>query len=109
MCSRIAASILKGALPKSAEGQRVAGELIVESEADYEEMATELARGLTYTTTSTGYSQGIGRLAEMREILWKNKWQCGLFDTRRWVDNLERAYDEAWRRWVVGEGGDIYL
>jgi len=32
-----------------------------------------------------------------------------LFDTKRWVSDLEAAYDEAWRRWVANEGGDIYL
>jgi hypothetical protein len=32
-----------------------------------------------------------------------------LFDTQRWVRDLEDAYEEAWRRWVSGEGGDIVL
>jgi predicted O-linked N-acetylglucosamine transferase (SPINDLY family) len=109
MCSRMAASILKGALPKTEAGRQVASELIAESDAEYEQAAIRLAGGLRYNITSSGIGEGIGRLAEMRKILWQSKWQCGLFDTRRWVDEVERAYEEAWRRWVSGEGGDIYL
>ncbi|KAK5995824.1 putative UDP-N-acetylglucosamine--peptide N-acetylglucosaminyltransferase SEC [Cladobotryum mycophilum] len=109
MCSRMAASILKGALPRSPEGQQAALELIVDNEAEYEESAAELASGLTYSTTGAGYGEGRGRLADMRKLLWESKWKCALFNTRRWVNDVEEAYDEAWRRWVAGEGGDIYL
>lgn len=109
MCSRMAASILKGALPRSAEGEQVAKELIAKSETEYELAAIRLAGDLSYLTTVTGYGQGRGRLAEMRKLLWESKWSCGLFNTRRWVDDVETAYEEAWRRWVAGEGGDIYL
>ncbi|KAH7141155.1 glycosyl transferase family 41-domain-containing protein [Dactylonectria estremocensis] len=109
MCSRMAASILKGALPKSAEGRQVAAELIVGSETEYEQRAVRLASGLSYSIKDGRYGEGHGRLAEMRELLWNGKWNCGLFDTRRWVDDLETAYEEAWRRWVAGESGDICL
>lgn len=105
----MAASILKGALPRSSEGQLVASELIAENDAQYEQMAVRLAGGLSYDTKSKGYGAGCGRLAEMRKLLWDNKWNCGLFDTRRWVGDVETAYEEAWRRWVAGESGDIYL
>ncbi|KAK5660119.1 hypothetical protein OQA88_13588 [Cercophora sp. LCS_1] len=108
MCSRMAASILKGALPKSAEGDTAAKELIAAGESEYEEAAIRLATGLRYDTRK-GYGEGLGRLAELRMLLWKSKWTCALFDTRRWVRDLEDAYDEAWRRWVDGTGGDIYL
>ncbi|KAL9471657.1 hypothetical protein ACSS6W_009598 [Trichoderma asperelloides] len=109
MCSRMAASILRGALPKTAEGDQAAIELIAENETEYEDSATELAGGLSYTVTDEGYGQGTGRLAEIRKLLWDSRWQCGLFNTRRWVNDLESAYEEAWRRWVLGKGGDIYL
>lgn len=109
MCSRMAASILRGALPKTAEGEQAAVELIADNETEYEESATELAGGLSYTVTDKGYGQGTGRLAEIRKLLWDSRWQCGLFNTRRWVNDLESAYEEAWRRWVLGKGGDIYL
>ncbi|KPM38102.1 hypothetical protein AK830_g8466 [Neonectria ditissima] len=109
MCSRMAASILKGALPKSAEGLQVATELIAGNEAEYEQRAVQLAGGLSYNMMDGDYGEGSGRLAEMRKLLWDGKWECGLFDTRRWVDDVETAYEEAWRRWVAGESGDICL
>lgn len=109
MCSRMAASILKGALPKGAEGTRAAEELIAEDEDDYEALATRLAGGLSYKLTNRSYGEGQGRLAELRKILFDAKWTCALFDTARWVRDLEDAYHEAWRRWVCGEAGDIYL
>lgn len=105
----MAASILRGALPKSAEGRQAAAELIAGSESEYEDVAAELAGGLSYVRTEDGYSQGKGRLADIRKLLWESRWQCGLFNTRRWVNDLELAYEEAWRRWVAGKGGDIYL
>lgn len=104
----MAASILKGALPKSPEGLEAAKDLIAGSEEEYEEFAIRLANGLSYQT-SRGYGEGSGQLASLRKLLWDSKWTCALFNTRRWVADLERAYDEAWRRWVEGEDGDIYL
>ncbi|CAG7566521.1 unnamed protein product [Fusarium equiseti] len=109
MCSRMAASILKGALPKSDEGRRAAAELIADNEEEYEQRAVKLATQLNYTMSEDGYGQGEGRLAEIRKLLWESKWHCGLFDTRRWVSDVETAYEEAWRRWVAGETGDIHL
>ena len=109
MCSRMAASILKGALPKTKEGEKMATELIAEDDAQYEAFAVKLANSISYRTSPGGYGEGSGRLAELRKLLWSSKWSCPLFDTRRWVTDLEDAYDEAWRRWVAGEGGDIYL
>ncbi|KAK1756904.1 family 41 putative glycosyltransferase [Echria macrotheca] len=108
MCSRMAASILKGALPKGPQGERAAAELIAADDAEYENFAIQLASSLRYDTTR-GFGEGSGRLAEMRRLLWESKWTCALFDTRRWVRDLEDAYEEAWRRFVAGEGGDIYL
>ncbi|RYP61051.1 hypothetical protein DL769_007875 [Monosporascus sp. CRB-8-3] len=110
MCSRMAASILKGALPGTAEGHQAAKDLIADNDADYEDMATRLAGSLTYRRSTAGeYCEGRGRLAEIRKILFDAKWTCGLFNTRRWVSDLESAYEEAWRRWLAGEAGDIYL
>ncbi|KAG5930672.1 hypothetical protein E4U42_000012 [Claviceps africana] len=109
MCSRMAASILQGALPKSSEGQRVAAELIVRTEEEYEQRAIDLANDFTITLDVAGYGQGKGRLADMRKLLWDSKRHCSLFNTRRWVEHLETAYEKAWERWVEGIGGDIYL
>lgn len=110
MCSRMAASVLRGALPRSADGRQAARELIADDETQYEQMAVELASKLTYVDVGEkGLKEGRGRLAEIRQLLWDCKWRCGLFDTRRWVEDVESAYEESWRRWVGGVGGDIYL
>jgi len=103
----MAASILKGALPKTEEGRRAAGELVAISEEDYEEKAIALGATLAYGPGCDG--KGRGRLVELRKLLYHARWTSALFDTKRWVSDLEDAYDEAWRRWVVGEGGDIWL
>ncbi|KAM0724195.1 hypothetical protein Q7P37_000077 [Cladosporium fusiforme] len=107
MCSRMAASILLGALPKDAEGTRAAGELIATGEEDYEEKAVALGKGLSYEREAMG--KGAGRLMELRQMLFRARWSSALFDTGRWTRDLEDAYDEAWKRWVKGEGGDIWL
>jgi predicted O-linked N-acetylglucosamine transferase (SPINDLY family) len=105
MCSRMAASILKGALPKTVEGSQAAIELIASDEDQYEEFAVRLASGLIYSKTGLGS----GRLIELRKLLYESRSTSALFDTKRWVSDLECAYTEAWRRWVEGIGGDIYL
>ncbi|KAG6015314.1 hypothetical protein E4U43_005441 [Claviceps pusilla] len=109
MCSRMAASILQGAFPRSSEGQRLAAELITHTEEEYEQRATELANDLAHALCVAGYGQSKSRLADMRKLLWDSKRHCSLFDTRRWVEHLETAYEKAWERWVKGVGGDIYL
>lgn len=109
MCSRMAASILKGALPRGEEGRRAAQELIAVDDDQYEEFAIKLAGGFSYRMTPSGHGEGIGRLGELRKLLYDSRWTCALFDTRRWVSDLESAYDIAWQRWVADEDGDIYL
>jgi predicted O-linked N-acetylglucosamine transferase (SPINDLY family) len=101
----MAASILKGALPKSDEGHNAELELIASDEEQYEEFAVKLARGLVYSCDG----EGSGRLVELRKLLYESRRTSALFDTKRWVRDLELAYAEAWRRWVEGIGGDIYL
>jgi len=104
MCSRMAASILKGALPKTPAGAQAAKELIASNDDEYEAMAVRLARNCTYN----GY-RAQGRLSELRRMLYESRWSSPLFDTRRWVRDLEDAYEIAWKRWEKGEGGDIWL
>ena len=109
MCSRMAASILRGALPRNEQGERAAQDLIAESDEAYEEQAVELGSDLVYPTQEGTPGLGRGRLVELRRLLYESRWTSALFDTRRWVRDLETAYAEAWRRWVAGEGGDIWL
>lgn len=109
MCSRMAASILVGALPKTPEGDRAKEDLIVYSDEDYEERAVELGTDLVYPTRGESLGKGKGRLVELRKLLYESRWSSALFDTRRWVRDLENAYEVAWNKWVAGEGGDIWL
>lgn len=104
MCARMAASILRGALPRTPDGARAARELTARDEDDYQAAAVRLAGSLRYE----GHRPR-GRLAELRRLLYEARWASGLFDTRRWVADLEAAYEIAWGRWVRGEGGDIDL
>jgi predicted O-linked N-acetylglucosamine transferase (SPINDLY family) len=105
MCSRMAASILTGALPKTPEGEVAASDLIAEDENQYEQFAVKLTTGLVYGQDGVA----TGRLFELRRLLYESRMTCALFDTKRWVADLELAYQEAWRRWVGGISGDIYL
>jgi predicted O-linked N-acetylglucosamine transferase (SPINDLY family) len=100
----MAASILKGALPKGSEGARAAQDLIATDEEDYERRAIALGNGLRYDGCRPR-----GRLGELRKLLYASRWNSALFDTKRWVRDLEEAYGIAWGRWVKGEGGDIWL
>jgi predicted O-linked N-acetylglucosamine transferase (SPINDLY family) len=104
MCSRMAASILKGALPKSAEGVQAAKDLIAANDEDYEEKAVRLGLECKYY----GH-RASGRLSQLRRMLYEARWTSPLFDTKRWVRDLEEAYEVAWKKWVKGEGGDIWL
>ena len=106
MCSRIAASILKGALPKGELGRRAADDLIASSEIEYEEQAIALSNGLSSMLKGERRSC---RLLDLRKLLYEGRWSSALFDTKRWVRDLEEAYEVAWHRYVAGEGGDIWL
>ncbi|KAF2157562.1 glycosyltransferase family 41 protein [Myriangium duriaei CBS 260.36] len=113
MCSRMAASILRGALPREPKAEREQAEkdLIAASEEEYEALAVRLGNDLQYPRAESEGTIGVGRgrLVELRRLLTEARWTSDLFNTRRWVADLEDAYDEAWRRWVDGRGGDIWL
>jgi predicted O-linked N-acetylglucosamine transferase (SPINDLY family) len=100
----MAASILKGALPKTPAGVQAAKELIASTDDEYEDMAVKLASDCTYN----GH-RASGRLSELRHMLYESRWSSPLFDTKRWVRDLEDAYEIAWKKWINGEGGDIWL
>ena len=111
MCSRMAGSIVASALPETSEGDEAREDLLVKSDVDYESHAISLASGLKYPgRPSEGVlGRGRGRLMDYRRLLWEGRWSSRLFDTKRWVWDVERAYWEAWRKWERGEGGDIWL
>ena len=79
--SRVAASLLRAAGLE---------ELIARDEDDYAELAIALARDS-------------GRLARIKRHLAKNKARMPLFDTPRYVRNLEQAFERMWERHAAGE------
>ncbi|KAL4887736.1 glycosyl transferase family 41-domain-containing protein [Aspergillus karnatakaensis] len=107
MCSRMASSILSSALPNTASGQQAREELIAVSDEDYEQKAGYLCQDLYYEPGGEG--RGRGRLLELRRMLFEERWRSSLFDTNRWVRDLEDAYERVWSQWVNGEEGDIWL
>ncbi|KAK2882691.1 hypothetical protein FQN49_000090 [Arthroderma sp. PD_2] len=108
MCSRMASSILTSALPQTETGKQAARQLISSSEAEYEQTAIELGLGMKYELGNRN-GRASGRLFELRKMLYLNRWESKLFDTRRWVNDLEEAYEKVWANWVQGEEKDIWL
>ncbi|KAJ9610023.1 hypothetical protein H2200_006353 [Cladophialophora chaetospira] len=112
MCSRMAGSIVASALPEGREGDEARRDLLVRSERQYIDVAIELAQGLRYPSSESNgqkLGRGQGRLVDLRRMLWEGRWTSRLFDTKRWVMDLESAYWSAWDKWEKGEGGDIWL
>jgi len=112
MCSRMAGSIVASALPEGRAGNEARADLLVKSEKQYIDTAVDLARGLRYPSAGAPESKpgsGKGRLMDLRRMLWEGRWTSSLFDTKRWVRDVERAYWSAWENWEKGEGGDIWL
>lgn len=107
MCSRMASSILTSALPQNAAGREAAAELITSSEEEYENNAIRLGLDMKYELGGNGRARG--RLFELRKMLFLNRWESKLFDTKRWVNDVETAYEAVWSQWVKGEEGDIWL
>ncbi|KAK2747508.1 hypothetical protein FQN57_002000 [Myotisia sp. PD_48] len=112
MCSRMASSILSSALPQTEAGRHAANQLITSSETEYERTAIDLGLGLKYELDGRdgkSHGQASGRLFDLRKMLFLNRWESKLFDTRRWVNDLEEAYEKVWANWVQGEEKDIWL
>ena len=107
MCSRMASSILSSALPDSDTGQQAQDELIASSDDDYEDKAIRLCSSTQYELGGNGRARG--RLADLRRMLFLERQRSRLFNTERWVRDLETAYEQVWKRWVEGEEGDIWL
>ena len=103
----MASSILSSALPDSDTGQQAQDELIASSDDDYEDKAIRLCSSTQYELGGNGRARG--RLADLRRMLFLERQRSRLFNTERWVRDLETAYEQVWKRWVEGEEGDIWL
>ncbi|KAI0756987.1 TPR-like protein [Daedaleopsis nitida] len=105
MCSRVAASMVHA----TGFGEQ----MVVHSAEEYENRAVALAQSVRYVPhhepSGAALPRGQGELMELRRNMYLNRDNMPLFDTLRWTRNLEKAYREAWRRWVEGtqyEGSD---
>jgi hypothetical protein len=85
--SRVAASLAEALGVK---------EIVVDSLAQYEDLAVELA----------GSSL---RLRMIKQNLTQQRNSAPLFDTKRWVANFESGLQEAWQRFDQGGQGDIFV
>lgn len=103
----MASSILSSALPNTDLGRQAQTELIASSDEDYEEKAIRLCTSTQYVPGGNGRARG--RLSDLREMIFSERRGSRLFDTARWVRDLEDAYEQVWKRWVEGEEGDIWL
>jgi predicted O-linked N-acetylglucosamine transferase (SPINDLY family) len=103
----MASSILTSALPQTEAGRQAAKDLIASSDEEYESQAIRLGLDLRYELGGRGRARG--RLVELRKMLFLNRWESKLFDTRRWVSDLEDAYAAVWEKWVRGDESDVWL
>ena len=98
MCSRVAASM--------ANATGFGDQMIVHSLEEYEHRAVTLANSVKYTPwldlDGVTIQRGEGELIKLRRNLFLNRDRMPLFVTKRWTRNIEKAYCEAWKRWVEG-------
>lgn len=99
MCSRVACSIISAALPNTEEGHKMAEQLIVKSDEEYQKRIIYFA----------GTQEGRNRLEHIRHTLFNEREVGDFFDTKQWVKHVERGYRKAWKNWVDGKVEHIYL
>ena len=56
-----------------------------------------------YRRTALTLGRDRARLRKLREKLWKQRLRAPLFDTERFVRNIEQAYRAMWQRHLAGE------
>ena len=103
MASRVSASL--------AYATGLGEQMVVHSREEYEERAVALASahwGSNFDRLSFGLNGGEAEfvsdseLLNLRRSLFLTRDTMPLFDTRRWVKNLEKGFVAAWKRWVDG-------
>jgi protein O-GlcNAc transferase len=97
MCTRVASSI--------AYATGFGESMVVHNQDDYEERAVVLATSINYRMEINDEGgldrRGSGELIELRKNIFLNRNRMPLFDTRRWIRNLERGFEEIWKRWAT--------
>lgn len=80
--------------------------MIATSLPDYEARAIAFARSLVFVDTQIAPGvferRAAGELVDLRRNLFLNRDHMPLFDTARWVRDLELGLREVWRRWASG-------
>lgn len=104
MASRVSASL--------AYATGLGKQMVVHSREEYEERAVALASACydpdVEGPSAFGLNGGTGCVSEglellhLRQCLFLRRETMPLFDTRRWVKNLEKGFIAAWKRWVDG-------
>lgn len=81
--------------------------MVATSAEDYVKRAVQLSQSLSFDNADNLRDKGKapaheGELLRLRRKLFLARDEMPLFDTARWVRNLESGFREAWRRWVEG-------
>jgi len=112
MCSRVAASV--------ANATGLGHKMTATSESEYEDLAVRYALGTTWkyvrddelpfvlpqapvSYQSSIHRMGYGEIMDIRKHLFLKRDRSILYDTPRWVRNLEKSYKQIWQRWVSGQ------
>ena len=104
LCSRICASIVTAALPKTEQGRAMVNRLVVNSDQEYEDRVVEF--GQEYVDSGTNDPPELMRI---RKVLFEHREVGEFFDTRQWVRNFETGVHLAWRDWLDGNHDHIYI
>lgn len=99
LCSRISSSIVNAGFSQDAVGRSMANRLIVGDENEYEKRVIE------FGSSDTGRRE----LMNIRKTLFDTRFTSRLFDTQRYVKNLENAFAQAWLNWTENKHQDIVV
>ncbi|CAG8472875.1 11687_t:CDS:1 [Paraglomus brasilianum] len=84
---------------------------------EYEERAVQLVRSVKYKYREYStkdipkrwHRVGEGELIEMRKKLFLGREKSALFDTPRYVKDMEKGFLIAWRQWISGQEKNIII
>lgn len=99
LCSRISSSIVNAGFSQDSVGRGMASRLIVKDENEYEKRVIE------FGSSDSGHRE----LMAIRKTLFETRFTSRLFDTQRYVQNLETAFAQAWLNWTENKHQDIVV